>query len=62
MNNQSITELRKKVKAKLGDNKNRYWHTIGVANTCACLAMSKNVDIKKANIAGLLHDRSFNTI
>ena len=56
MNNKSITELRKKVKAKLGDNKNRYWHTIGVANTCACLAMRYNVDIEKAYIAGLLHD------
>lgn len=34
----------------------RYNHSIGVAYTAACLAMRYNYDIKKAEIAGLLHD------
>ena len=34
----------------------RYEHTIGVAYTAAALAMRYDVDIKKAEIAGLLHD------
>ena len=34
----------------------RYTHTLGVAYTSACLAMSKGVDMEKAYLAGLLHD------
>lgn len=56
MNNEYVTRIKKGVKDILKDNKNRYWHTIGVANTCACLAMKYDVDIERAYIAGLLHD------
>lgn len=34
----------------------RYRHTLGVADTSACLAMRYGVDMQKAYIAGLLHD------
>jgi len=34
----------------------RYEHTLGVAYTAAALAMAYGADIKKAQIAGLLHD------
>ena len=37
-------------------DKARYWHTIGVAETSACLAMRYGVDMQKAFTAGLLHD------
>lgn len=37
------------------DNK-RFVHTVGVAHTAACLAMSRGVDEEKAFMAGLLHD------
>lgn len=36
----------------------RYEHTIGVAYTAMCLAMVYDVDIKKAELAGLLHDNA----
>ncbi len=36
--------------------KKRYLHSIGVSNTAACLAMRYESDIKKASLAGLLHD------
>lgn len=48
----------KKIKNKLEkelDSK-RYEHTIGVADTAACLAMKYNISIEKAYVAGLLHD------
>lgn len=47
-----------KIKKSLGkelDTK-RYDHTIGVADTAACMAMSLGADIEKAYVAGLLHD------
>ena len=34
----------------------RYTHTLGVAYTAACLAMSEGADMEKAYLAGLLHD------
>ena len=34
----------------------RYEHTIGVMYTAGCMAMAHNYDIKKAMLAGLLHD------
>lgn len=34
----------------------RYKHTIGVMYTAGCLAMAHGYDIKKAMLAGLLHD------
>lgn len=34
----------------------RYMHSIGVSNTAACLAMRYGCDVKKAYLAGLLHD------
>lgn len=34
----------------------RYTHTLGVAYTAAALAMCHGVDMKKAQVAGLLHD------
>ncbi len=50
----------KEIKEKLKENltKKRYEHTIGVAYTAMCMAMVHDVDIEKANIAGLLHDNA----
>ncbi len=36
--------------------KKRYLHSIGVSDTAACLAMRYDYDIRKAALAGLLHD------
>lgn len=36
--------------------KKRYLHTLGVSDTAACLSMRYGEDMKKARIAGLLHD------
>lgn len=36
--------------------KKRYTHTLGVSYTAAALAMKYGLDIKKAQVAGLLHD------
>ena len=49
-----IHKIKKQLEKTL-DSK-RYEHTLGVAYTAASLAMRYNVDIKKAEIAGLLHD------
>lgn len=43
-------ELSKELDAK------RYEHTLGVAYTASCMAMRYGYDLKKAYIAGLLHD------
>lgn len=56
MDNQYVNNLRKQVKKALSSDKMRYWHSIGVANTCACLAMRYGTDIQDAYVAGLLHD------
>lgn len=49
-----IHKIKKQLEKTL-DSK-RYEHTLGVAYTAASLAMRYNADIKKAEIAGLLHD------
>ena len=56
MDNSYIEDLRKQVKKALKEDKMRYRHTLGVADTSACLAMRYGVDMQKAYIAGLLHD------
>ena len=43
-------ELEKRVSAK------RFKHSLGVSDTCAQLAKEYGVDVKKARLAGLLHD------
>lgn len=49
-NNDIIKALNSKLDQK------RFNHTMGVANTAACLAMSEGYDVGKAYLAGLLHD------
>ena len=49
-----MEDLRKAMKKAQDDE--RYEHTLGVAYTAACLATLYDVDVKKATIAGLLHD------
>lgn len=53
MNTQAI-EIRKSLKKKLDPL--RYEHTLGVTYTCQALAMRYEYDLKKAELAGLLHD------
>lgn len=53
MNKQAM-EIRKHLKLKLSPA--RYEHTLGVAFTCAALAMKYHYDIEKAELAGILHD------
>jgi len=52
--NDSMIEIRKKLKKKLDGE--RYEHTLGVVYTAAALAMRYDTDIEKAMMAGLLHD------
>jgi len=56
MDNTYIEELRTKVKSALATDTMRFKHSIGVADTAACLAMRYNSSMEKAYIAGLLHD------
>lgn len=56
MDNEYIESLRKRVKKALKEDKMRFRHTIGVADTAACLAMRYGVDVERAYISGLLHD------
>lgn len=49
-----ILEIEAALAEKL--NKHRYQHTLGVSFTSAALAMCYGCDIKKAQVAGLLHD------
>ena len=58
MDNKYIEQLRTQVKDALRTDNMRYQHTLGVANTSACLAMCHGADMNKAYIAGLLHDLS----
>ncbi len=37
-------------------SKKRYLHSIGVSDTAACLAMRYDSDVRRAALAGLLHD------
>lgn len=48
--------IRKKLKKDL--ERKRYVHTKGVATTAVCLAMAYGYDMKKAYLAGLLHDNA----
>ena len=50
----NLKNIKKNLKSTL--DKDRYEHTLGVAYTAMCLAMKYEVDIKKAEVAGLLHD------
>lgn len=50
----NIEEMKEELSQVL--DKKRYRHTIGVAYTSICLAMRYEVDLNKAEIAGLLHD------
>lgn len=54
LSNEQLHDIKKDLKKKLTSD--RYIHTMGVAHTCEALAMSIGYDIKKAYIAGLLHD------
>ena len=56
MDNMYIEKLRKEVKRALKTDKMRFRHTIGVADTAACLASRYGIDMQKAYISGLLHD------
>ena len=49
-----IPAFRKKLKKRLEPY--RYEHSLGVAYTCAALAMRYGADIERCEIAGLLHD------
>ncbi len=51
---ESMDEIKKSLKKEL--DKSRYEHTMGVMYTAAALAMAHGADIKKAMLAGLLHD------
>lgn len=46
--------IRKVLKKRM--DKERYWHTLGVAYTAACMAMRFGEDFERAYLAGLLHD------
>ena len=50
----NLKNIRKDLKSAL--DKDRYEHTLGVAYTAMCLAIKYEADIKKAEVAGLLHD------
>lgn len=52
--NKNFKNITKDLKNSL--DKDRYEHTIAVAYTAVCLAMKYEVDLDKAEIAGLLHD------
>lgn len=54
MEQRTEAEIKKKLKKILTPE--RYEHTLGVANTCVCLAMSQGTDLGEAYLAGLLHD------
>ena len=47
-------EMLLKLKSKL--NSKRYVHSVGVEYTAACLAFRYGEDVKKARVAGLIHD------
>lgn len=54
MKSADLKRIRKKMEKTLDPK--RFEHTLGVAYTAAALAMCHQVDINKAQIAGLLHD------
>ncbi len=52
--NEKTAEIYEALSHKLSPK--RLAHTMGVAYTSACLAMSEGIDMDKAYLAGLLHD------
>ena len=50
----NLKNIKSSLKSSL--SKDRYQHTLGVAYTAMCLAMKYEVDLQKAEVAGLLHD------
>ncbi|MBQ3585063.1 MAG: bis(5'-nucleosyl)-tetraphosphatase (symmetrical) YqeK [Lachnospiraceae bacterium] len=50
----NLKNIKKDLKSSL--DKDRYQHTLGVSYTAMCLAMKYEVDLEKAEVAGLLHD------
>lgn len=50
----NFESLQKKLKKQLDST--RFQHTLGVMYTAAALAMAHDVDITKAQVAGLMHD------
>lgn len=50
----NIDKIKQQLKRKLAAD--RYEHTIGVTYTAIALAMRHDCDLKKAELAGLLHD------
>lgn len=51
---EEMQRIRANLKEKLDPH--RYEHTLGVSFTAAALAMAHGEDVKKAQLAGLLHD------
>lgn len=49
-----ISCIREELKKELTEK--RYMHTLGVQHTAVCLAARYGEDVKKASLAGLLHD------
>ena len=49
-----LIKITKKLSKYLDED--RLWHTLGVMNMAAALAMVHHVDVEKAKLAGLLHD------
>lgn len=54
--NEQLNALTAEMEKRL--DKKRFQHTIGVANTAACMAMRFGQDPYKAYLAGLLHDNA----
>lgn len=54
MKEYNIDKIKQQLKRK--QTVSRYEHTTGVAYTAICMAMRFDCDLKKAEIAGLLHD------
>lgn len=54
MNTVNINELIELMSKSL--EQDRFYHSIGVSDTAACLAVKYDYDINKARIAGLIHD------
>lgn len=50
----NLKNIKHSLKSSL--SKDRYQHTISVSYTAMCLAMKYEVDLQKAEVAGLLHD------
>lgn len=54
MRNPDVRKIRRAMEKTLDEK--RYEHTLGVAYTACALSMKYNEDLKKAELAGLLHD------